>query len=90
VEPWRCRGAARFGGDDGYEFLCECVDLDCVERITLTLSEYEAVRANGRRFVVARDHAIADIVVVAERDRDHEVVQKVGVGGEVADELDPR
>lgn len=82
--------ARGFGGDDRYEFLCECVDLGCVERIALTLAEYEAVRANGRRFVVARDHAIADIEVVVERDRDHEVVQKVGVGGEVADELDPR
>jgi hypothetical protein len=79
-----------FGDDARYEFLCECVDLACTERVTLTLDEYEAVRADGRRFVVARDHAAPGIEVVVERNGDHEVVEKVGLGGEVADELDPR
>jgi hypothetical protein len=82
--------ARGFGGDgEKYEFLCECVDLDCVERIPLTLAEYEAVRADDRRFVVARDHVIRDIETVVERDDDYEIVQKVGVAGDVADELAP-
>jgi hypothetical protein len=84
--------ARSFGGDgdgDKYEFLCECVDLDCVERIPLTLAEYQAVRADNRRFIVARGHVIREIEAVVERDDDYEVVQKVGVAGDVADELAP-
>jgi hypothetical protein len=79
-----------FGDDARYEFLCECVDLSCAERVTLTLDEYEAVRANGRRFVVVRDHVAPDVEVVVARHGDHEIVEKAGVGGRVADELDPR
>jgi hypothetical protein len=82
--------ARGFGGDgDKYEFLCECVDLRCSERIPLTLAEYEAVRADNRRFIVARRHVIREIEAVVERDDDYDVVQKVGVAGDVADELGP-
>ena len=82
--------ARGFGGDgDKYEFLCECVDLRCSERIPLTLAEYQAVRADNRRFIVAQGHVIRDIEAVVERNDDHEVVQKVGVAGDVADGLGP-
>ena len=39
---------------------------------------------------VPRSHYRDALAALGERDRDHEVVEKVGVGGEVADELDPR
>ena len=35
------------------EWICECVNRDCIERIVLTLDEYEELRANPTHFAVA-------------------------------------
>jgi hypothetical protein len=45
-----------FDASDG-DFLCECDQLDCTERITLAVSTYDALRdgQDGRR-VLARKH----------------------------------
>ena len=88
----RIRDAAnRFGDDDhAYEFLCECCNQDCIERISLTLSEYEHVREEGRRFLLAPGHddrTVENVVAVAE---DHLVVEKTGVAKRVAEALNPR
>lgn len=83
--------AARFGEDDhSYEFLCECADPRCAIPVALSLSEYEEIRKDGRRFVLAEghEHEAIERVVVAEDD--HVVVEKVGAAGEVALALDPR
>jgi hypothetical protein len=45
----------RFGGDDA-SFVCECDDPECTDRVRATLAEYEAVRADGARFLVASGH----------------------------------
>jgi hypothetical protein len=83
--------AERHGSDPHeYEFLCECSDPTCVERVMLSLAEYEAVRADGARFVLADGHADATIENVVVTAPDHVVVEKVGVAGEVAQALDPR
>ena len=42
--------------DSGPEFVCECSEEDCVERITLSPAEYESLRADPRRFVVLAGH----------------------------------
>lgn len=81
--------AAGFGGDR-YEFLCECADSGCTERITLTIEQYEAVRANGARFVLARGHVAPEIEHVVDRGKDHVVIEKDGTAGQIAAELDPR
>jgi hypothetical protein len=73
-----------------YEFLCECADIGCVERIRLTTVEYEAVRSDSRRFVLAPGHARVAIETVVETQSEHLVVEKVGSAGEVAEALDPR
>jgi hypothetical protein len=39
------------------EFVCECVDLDCCERISMTGEEYTRVRIRATRYVVAVGHA---------------------------------
>ena len=52
------------------DFFCECGDGRCTERVTLTLREYERVRANPARFVTALGHERAPlgrIVDVNER-----------------------
>ena len=83
--------ADRHGSDlHEYEFLCECSDPTCLERVALSLDEYEAVRADARRFVLAEGHSDATIERVVETASDHHVVEKVGVAGEVAQALDPR
>jgi hypothetical protein len=73
-----------------YEFLCECGDTACMERVTLTLAEYEAVRADATRFVLADGHNDGTIEKVVAASADHVVVEKLGVAGEIAEALDPR
>jgi len=82
--------ASTLGRDRSYEFLCECADPGCAERITLTHAEYEHVRADGRRFVLAPGHSRDGIERELERRGDHVVVEKTGAAGEVAARLDPR
>jgi hypothetical protein len=77
-------------GPAPYEFLCECADASCTERISLSPEEYERVRAKSVRFVLAPGHAAPEIEHVVEREAGHIVVDKLGVAGEVAASLDPR
>jgi hypothetical protein len=84
----------RFGPEDpttSYEeFLCECGDQLCVERVKLTVGEYEAVRAASHQFVVRPGHSIPRTErVVNEQDR-YVVVVKLGEAAEVAADRDPR
>ena len=83
--------AERFmlGDDMAQEFLCECGDTRCTERITLTLREYGAVRANARQFAIVPGHDVPEVErVVASSDR-YDVVEKVGVGAEIAEQRQP-
>jgi hypothetical protein len=84
----------RFGPEDPTtafeEFLCECGDQLCVERVKLTIAEYESVRDEGTQFVVRPGHSVARIErTVLENDR-YAVVIKLGDAAEVADDHDPR
>src|SRR6476619_4513840 len=83
--------ALRFGGsDDEYEFLCECSSTECVERVTLTLRQYEQVRAEGTRFVLAAGHADPQVELVVRNTADHDIVEKDGLAGGIAEQADPR
>ena len=79
-------------GADGhvYEFICECADTACLERVRLTIAEYEAIRASGTRFLLAEGHDIGAIETVVAETSAGIVVEKVGVAAEIADALDPR
>jgi hypothetical protein len=84
----------RFGPEDpttAYEeFLCECGDQMCVERVKLTVSEYESVRAEPNQFVVRPGHSLPAVErVVTENDR-YVVVVKLGEAAETAADRDPR
>ena len=50
--------AERFGSHDA-SFVCECDAADCTHRVRATLEEYEEVRADGARFLVAEGHRTA-------------------------------
>jgi hypothetical protein len=70
-------------------FVCECGRLGCNELIELTLPEYEALRADPRRFAIRHGHeaAVEDVVEAHER---YLVVAKKGRAGDIAALHDPR
>lgn len=74
------------------EWICECADGACVERIEMTSDEYEAVRAHGARFFVVADdaHVWIDVERVVARHAGYWVVEKSGEAREVVMRLDPR
>ena len=78
-----------FGQKDAtYNFLCECSDPMCAEKVVLTRAEYEHVRAESTRFVVVKGHAMPEIESVVEQAKDHVVVEKEGAAADVAVHLD--
>ena len=82
--------AARFGEDVTYEFICECATSGCFERISLSLREYERIRASGSRFVVLPGHEDIEVEQVVAVLPEHVVVEKDGAAGIVAEAADPR
>jgi hypothetical protein len=72
------------------EFVCECGDLDCLERLELTRAAYEEVRSNPKRFVVVPGHEKAEIERVVARGEGYFVVEKLEEAADVAIEHDPR
>ena len=68
-------------------FICECGEPSCREIIRVDRSEYEQVRAEPTRFLIAEAHvdvALQTGRVVAEREG-YVVVEKSGVAAEVAE-----
>ena len=72
------------------DFVCECADETCIERMEMTVREYEALRTDGLTFAVLPDHVLAGAECVVERHERYWVVEKLRVGGAVATELNPR
>ena len=72
--------------------ICECSDQGCLERVgPLTISDYEAVRRDPRRFIIAANHQALDVESVIEMNPTYWVVEKLeGVPAEVARKRDPR
>jgi hypothetical protein len=68
--------AQRFEADST-QFVCECADPTCTDRVEATLGEYEDVRADATTFLLTPGHAHDDIErVVADNGRFH-IVEKV-------------
>jgi hypothetical protein len=83
--------AGQWPGERGpIAFLCECARLGCNVLVELNLSEYEHVRSDPRRFVLAAGHELPQEERVVERHAAYEVVEKQGAAGRVAEETDPR
>jgi hypothetical protein len=82
--------ADQFGGEEA-EFVCECADPKCVERVEVPLEVYEGVRAEPTTFILANGHEDEAIeTVVQERSR-YQIVEKVNRKVvEVVEKLDPR
>jgi hypothetical protein len=78
------------GAEEEIDFLCECGDSGCVEKMTLTREEYEQVRADGAQFAVHPGHEILEIEEVVLRAERFFVVRKLPHEAEIAEETDPR
>jgi hypothetical protein len=63
------------------EFVCECADDDCMDRIPLTVDEYADVRRVSTQFVVKPGHVYPSFEQVVNENGTHVVVEKFGVAG---------
>jgi hypothetical protein len=68
--------AAADGLVDEAEFVCECADTACVDRLEAPLDEYEEVRTHPKLFVVKPGHADEEVERVVSDEGDYEVVEK--------------
>ena len=82
--------ATTLGGDAPYEFICECATSGCFERLSLTLAQYQSVRADGSHFLLVPGHEDIEVERVAAVHEGYVVVEKDGVAGLVAHAEDPR
>src|SRR5919199_4406078 len=78
--------ASWYADTEALEFVCECSHDDCTERVHLRASEYRRVRASPLTFALVRDHVVPEIERVIGEVGDAALVEKIGVGREVADE----
>jgi hypothetical protein len=75
---------------DHIAFRCECARLGCNQLLELSRTQYEAVRAHPRRFVVLPGHELPEAEDVVERQDEYLVVEKRDAAGTVAERTDPR
>jgi hypothetical protein len=74
------------------DWVCECANGGCTERVALPVADYERIRADGARFFVLPaevhvDHEIEDVI---ERNEGFWIVEKTGQAAELATLVDPR
>jgi transcription initiation factor TFIID subunit TAF12 len=73
------------------EFVCECADPECTDRLEATLAEYEQVREDGATFMLAPGHAETDIErVIHDRGRFQTVEKMQKTVREIVRRLNPR
>jgi hypothetical protein len=67
--------AERFASSEA-EFVCECSDGACTERVETPLEEYERVRADGVRFLLVPGHEDTRVERVVRARRHYAIVEK--------------
>ena len=70
-------------------YVCECLDTTCTEMLALTFGEYERIREHGHFFVLP-GHEDRAVETVVEANDKYIVVEKLGVGAEIAETMNPR
>jgi hypothetical protein len=75
---------------DRVAFVCECADDNCMERITMTLAQYEELRRFPTHFFVKPGHVFRQFERVVDELDGYVVVEKFGEAGKQALRLDPR
>ena len=78
---------------DTFSIACECGDIECAERITISQELYERTRQNPTRFIIKRGHEEPDTEAIVGGDdaADYLIVEKTASEArQRADESDPR
>jgi hypothetical protein len=89
----RVRGISEGFGEplEEAQFVCECGDDLCMERMRLSLRDYERVRSAGDLFVVVPGHETENVESVVELHDTWAIVRKrAGAPAELAEQTDPR
>jgi hypothetical protein len=83
--------AERFNSTDA-EFVCECADPACTERVPATLDQYEEVRSEGTHFLLTPGHELPDLEQVVKRPHKRFVIVEKfnSVVARTVRRLDPR
>ena len=68
-----------------WEFLCECGDTSCVERMVVPIHVYRDVRENGRRFILLPGHENLAVERVVERQPAYLIAEIFAEVGEVGE-----
>jgi hypothetical protein len=79
-------------GLDDAEFVCECADPTCTERVSVDLGDYEAVRTESTHFLLVPGHELpARIERVIHHAGHYQIVRKVhDAVAAMVRRLDPR
>jgi hypothetical protein len=76
---------------DVAEFVCECGNSSCTERVQLSLAAYEEIRADPTRFFVIKGHEQPEYEKVVSEEQGYLIVEKLPGGpAGVAIRDDPR
>jgi hypothetical protein len=73
-----------------HSFVCECSNTDCATQLELSHQEYERIRANPARFVIAPGHELEIVEDVVATTPTYTVVEKIETAREVAIASNPR
>lgn len=65
---------------DTTEFVCECANTSCTERVRMTLAAYEEIRSDPKRFIVVKGHEEPEYEKVVGEDDLYLIVQKLPGG----------
>ena len=71
-------------------FVCECGRAECKAVLELAIAEYEAIRANPRRFIARDGHEFPDVERVVAHTSGYVVIEKLPDTGPLVDATDPR
>ena len=72
------------------EFLCECADDTCIDKLTVATDIYENVRAHPRRFLIRPGHQRPELEDIISISDEYLIVEKRGHAGEIVEQADPR
>ena len=73
------------------EFVCECGDETCTEKISLTSEDYEELRSRPVHFAIVPGHEAPEVERVVSRHERFAVVEKLPGGpAELAAETEPQ
>jgi hypothetical protein len=76
------------GREELVGIVCECADLDCTNRITVSKDEYATARSEPTQFLVKPGHSVDEAEEIVVKNDRFEIVRKRGLAADVAEFLD--